>query len=227
MSESKSLESNFVFQQTFLDAALMFPGKDSEKFLQILINYGLTGEEPDFSIMSARSQLAASISFVQIRKRIDASKRRYSAAVENGKRGGRPKKGENDAKKTSSKTSAKTSNGEPENQSEKQTQNLNINSNDNTLGNYHYLKGTVAPSGEPNDSPTSPVPKLEPYTAEQAIADIKAKAAAREERERAEAAERERIREEQFQAARAERERKIQEAKAMLLKAKEAEVSAG
>lgn len=122
--ESKKMDSGFVFQPTYFQTALKFSGRDFEKFLLILIKYGLEGAEPDFSGLSKGSRMAAETCFIPIRAEIDRSKKRYAAAVQNGKRGGRPSKsqklGENNQPRNQTGNQAR-------NQPQNQTENLNKN----------------------------------------------------------------------------------------------------
>ena len=231
MSDKKSAES-FVFYSSFLDVARLLPGRNFERFVLAILEYGLHGNEPNFDEFTKEARLAAKGCFMQIKVGIDSSKRRYISCVENGKRGGakignqnarkRPKNNqENDLK-----TTKETTKEQPKND-------LNYNGNYNAFGNYNYLKGTSVPPSEPNGSASSPVPDDEPYTVEMAVADIEAKAAARAERERiVREAQREadREREEQWAKKRAERLAKAEEMRRMAqeqMTAKEAEVSAG
>lgn len=235
MSEKNTAES-FVFYSSFLDVARILPGRNFERFVLAILEYGLYGTEPNFDEFSREARLAAKGSFMQIKVGIDSSKRRYTSCVENGKKGGakignqnarkRPKNDQRNDLKTTNETTKETTKGRPRND-------LNYNGNDNALGNYHYLKGTDTPSSEPHGSAPSPVPAFEPYTMEQAIADIEAKAAAKRERERiAEEAKKEEWRklDEQREKERAERLAKAAELRRMAeeqMTAKEAEVSAG
>ena len=161
MSESNNFEKSFVLQESYYAVAKQFPARDFQKFLEFLINYGLYGIGPDFSALSKSSQLAANASFIQIRQRIDSSKRRYDAAVANGKRGGRPRKNATSPKNPQKKPDAKPdekpefyqTQNQSEYQSEYQTQNLNVN--DNPLGNYHYLNGPSSTAGGVDSPPPS------------------------------------------------------------------------
>lgn len=105
--------NGFVFQRSYYEA---LRGLDDETRLVILdaiTDYAFTGVVPE------GLSPVASMCFTLIKPTLDASINRYAANVENGKRGGRPKK--------DGKTQAK-------NQTEKPKQNLNKNSNkDNNI----------------------------------------------------------------------------------------------
>lgn len=153
MSESNNFEKSFVLQESYYAVAKQFPARDFQKFLEFLINYGLYGTEPDFSALSKSSQLAANASFIQIRQRIDSSKRRYDAAVANGKRGGAPKGNQNARKKQPKQPKNNQTNDQTNDQTINQKNNLNVN--DNPLGNYHYLNGPSSTAGGVDAPPPS------------------------------------------------------------------------
>lgn len=233
---NESNDSKFVFWEQFFLYAQQIPVKHRVFYYEYIMNYGLYGTEPDYNVLSGAARGVVQMATTAAIDSINRTKRKYQASVTNGKKGGNPNFSKGKANPYY-KNGKKITQDNPTDNREITQDNQKVMHKDNphiTLEEKRREEGytlrynlSTDASADGANAPQPSAPKLEPYTAEQAIADIKAKAAAREERERAAAAERERIREEQFQAARAERERKIQEAKAMLLKAKEAEVSAG
>ena len=106
--------TGFVFQRSYYEA---LRGLDDETRLVILdaiTDYAFTGVVPE------GLSPVASMCFTLIKPTLDASISRYAANVENGKRGGRPKK--------AGKTQVK-------NPTEKPKKNLNKNGNSNKDNN--------------------------------------------------------------------------------------------
>ncbi len=76
---------SFTFYYEFLQTALFITDADlRRRFLEEVVIYGLTGEEPEESV--------SPIGFYSIKCRLDSQMHRHTVAVENGKKGGRPKK---------------------------------------------------------------------------------------------------------------------------------------
>lgn len=76
----------FVFYESFLKTAELLDPKDRLEFYDALTNYGIYGE-----IYNGDNKLVQAL-LVQAITNIDCAKDRYKAAVENGKKGGRPRK---------------------------------------------------------------------------------------------------------------------------------------
>lgn len=85
-----------LFYKSFDEAISLLPDDDQLKAYRAIIRYGLYGEDPDID------GVAGAI-FLLAKPQIDANNRKY----ENGKRGGRPKKTENDAEEKQEKTEIK------------------------------------------------------------------------------------------------------------------------
>ena len=77
---------SILFYRSFYEVSKSLPGDEGNKFLRGLLEYAFYGIEPEFEGVSASF-------FMLIRPQIDANNRKF----ENGKKGGRPKKGETDS----------------------------------------------------------------------------------------------------------------------------------
>ncbi len=106
MADSKE---SFVFYKSFYKAIKKIPKKYQLELYDAIAQYSLTGNEPE------NLSGTASAMFVLIKPNIDSSQRRYEASVENGKKGGRPKK-----------DPQKKPNQNPEETQKKPNQNLNV-----------------------------------------------------------------------------------------------------
>ena len=147
-------ENGFVFQPSYYETAQSIPKKDRLEFYEALIRFGCYGEEPDFTGFGKTAAILAGACFITIRATIDAGKRRYAAAVENGKKGGRPS-GKSGSKKPSENQFKNQNENQNQNQNgnqfENQKQNLNKNKNDNentNIPHYHSDSSTASPDGE-------------------------------------------------------------------------------
>jgi hypothetical protein len=78
-------KDSFVLYRSFFDASEHLPDKDFKCFMFALKEYALDGVLPDFDGLLMAL-------FVIAKPSIDAARNRYVAAVENGKKGGRPSK---------------------------------------------------------------------------------------------------------------------------------------
>lgn len=80
------MSDSFVFYRSFFETAQLI-GDESDRLTlyEALINYGLTGEKPvlEYPLNAILEQMTASVK---------AASDRYTAAKENGEKGGRPKK---------------------------------------------------------------------------------------------------------------------------------------
>ena len=74
----------FVFYRGFRDAIKELPQEYQLKVLQYVMDYALDGTEPEEGGIEKAM-------FLSFKPQIDAAQKRYSAKVENGKKGGRPK----------------------------------------------------------------------------------------------------------------------------------------
>ena len=80
------MKDSFVFYKSFYDAIKKIPEEYQLELYNAILSYSLEGLEP-----SNLSPIAEAM-FILIKPNIDSSQKRYEASVENGKKGGRPKK---------------------------------------------------------------------------------------------------------------------------------------
>jgi len=83
---------SFVVYDSYLRTARELPDGDYERYVTAICEYGVFDKEPTWDNISPKNRPACKMAFVQIRASLDASHDRYAASVENGKKGGRPKK---------------------------------------------------------------------------------------------------------------------------------------
>jgi hypothetical protein len=79
------MKDTFVFYRSFIESVENLSDIEQLRWLKIIINYSLDDTEPDLKGLE--------LSFwTQLKFSIDRAQNRYNASVENGKKGGRPKK---------------------------------------------------------------------------------------------------------------------------------------
>ena len=78
--------NNFVFFPSFLECVRNAPENERADIVYSIVQYGIYGKVPKKTTQSFK------IIFPAIKPIIDASVKRYNAQIENGKKGGRPKK---------------------------------------------------------------------------------------------------------------------------------------
>ena len=84
--------------RSYYEAAVLLPDQDRLAFYDVILSYGLNGELP------ADIPPHIMALFIGIKPNIDRSVSRYKAAVENGKKGGRPRKEKPNKNQTQSQT---------------------------------------------------------------------------------------------------------------------------
>ncbi len=129
-------KESFIFYKSFFESIEEIENPETKsKAYKTIAQYALFGQEP-----TKESEEIIRVIFKQIKPLIDISNNRYNACVENGKKGGRPKKIKNQTKTkekpndNQSITKAKPKENQTLNQSEtrpKPNPNLNDNVNDN------------------------------------------------------------------------------------------------
>ena len=131
------MRESFVFFKSFFDAIEELPTKYQPDIYAAVCKYSLYGEVPELTGV-------AKALFILMKANIDASEKKYIAAIENGKKGGRPKKDaeimeqteenpietERKPEKNPIETQAKPTETET-----KPNANLNVNDNDNVTDN--------------------------------------------------------------------------------------------
>ncbi len=104
---------SFVFYKSFYDAIKKIPEEYQLELYNAILSYSLEGIEPN------NLSPVAEAMFILIKPNIDSSQKRYEASVENGKKGGRPKK-----------NTQEKPNQNPKEIQEEPNQNLNDNEDD-------------------------------------------------------------------------------------------------
>ena len=85
------MRESFVFFQSYHEAISVMPPEIQLEIYNTVCRYALYGEIPEMSDM-------AKAMFTLMKANLDATERKYRSAIENGKRGGRPKKSEEKTK---------------------------------------------------------------------------------------------------------------------------------
>ena len=124
-------KGNFLFYESFAEMFELMPtDADKVEFIRALYQYGIYKQEVETSPLVA-------VALAGAKPNIDAANRRYEANVENGKKGGRPKKSEtqqNPTEPTETQLNPNEPNFNETNPSEP-TSNHNDNVNGNVNGN--------------------------------------------------------------------------------------------
>ena len=145
---TKQKRTSFVFYDGFYEAIQeLETAEEKVELLDAICTYEFTGEIPEMSY-------ACRVAFKVIKKSLDTANNRYLASVENGKKGGRPKKEENltEPNKTYNNLGEpnKTYNnlGEPTGTQGNHNDNVNGNGNGNESESEKQGTGeTSSPSG--------------------------------------------------------------------------------
>lgn len=134
---------SFVFYKSFYDAIKTMPDEvEQAKAYKYIFEYVFEGKEPN-------ERDFATAMFCMVKVNIDNAKKKYIASVENGKKGGRPKKNENLEKP---KNNLDKTYKEPK-QNLNVNDNVNVNDNDNVNVNniiadaptiFHFLESNFA-----------------------------------------------------------------------------------
>ena len=154
---TKQKRTSFVFYDGFYEAIQeLETAEEKVELLDAICTYELTGEIPEMSY-------ACRVAFKIIKKSLDTATTRYLASVENGKKGGRPKKEENIGEPTGTynnlgePTGTYNNLGEPTGTQGNHNVNDNVNGNVNESGNENeseklYTGETSSPSNPSTSS---------------------------------------------------------------------------
>lgn len=112
------MRDSIVFYKSFYEAIQNIPKEEQLKLYNAIFEYSFTEKEPIIDEGIAKAM------FILIKPNIDSANARYKASVENGKKGGRPRKETQEKPKQNL-----------EKTQEKPKQNLNDNVNDNVNDN--------------------------------------------------------------------------------------------
>ena len=117
------MRESFVFYKSFYEAIEKLPQKYGYELYRVICQYSLNGEVPEMSGI-------AEAMFTLMKANIDATEKKYISAIENGKKGGRPKK---EAEEQEPKTEIKSKDNPSETESQPKdnlNDNVNVNVND-------------------------------------------------------------------------------------------------
>ena len=142
---TKQKRTSFVFYDGFYEAIQeLDTAEEKVELLDAICTYEFTGEIPEMSY-------ACRVAFKVIKKSLDIATTRYLASVENGKKGGRPKKEENLTEPTGTYNNL----GEPTGTQGNHNDNVNGNGNGNGNDSESEKQGTgetSSPSGAKHSS---------------------------------------------------------------------------
>ncbi len=137
----KSSKDSMVFFGSFFDAIKDLPAEEFKKCACAILGYGLKGDVPEGDGIEK-------LVFCFAKPIIDSANARYKTCVENGKKGGRPRK------ETKACSSQKNQTGfTRENLNENVNENVNANENDNSNANANENENApvITSSGESAD----------------------------------------------------------------------------
>ena len=118
------MKDSVVFYKSFFDAIEELPTKYQAAVYTAVCRYSFYGEIPELSGV-------AKALFIVMKANIDAAEKRYTAAVENGKKGGRPKK-DSEKNEEPEENPIETERKPIQNPTETETEpNQNLNDNEN------------------------------------------------------------------------------------------------
>lgn len=143
------MKESVVFYKSFYDAIEALPVKYRADVYAAVCRYSFYGEIPELDGVPKAL-------FIVMKANIDASEKRYTAAVENGKKGGRPKK---DSEKTeeTEENPIETESKPNQNPTETETEpNQNLNDNENvtvTVTDNDTVDVTVTSDATVNTAP--------------------------------------------------------------------------
>lgn len=127
---------SFVFMRSFYDAIELLPEEEQLAAYKAVVKYGLNNEVVDSSNM-------AQVVLMVAKPVIDSSHARYNQCVENGKKGGRPKKNQSENQRDNQRENQRDNRTETE---PKPNQNLNDNVNVNVNVNDKSKRRFTPPS---------------------------------------------------------------------------------
>ncbi len=101
--------NSFVFFASYYDAIKNLPEDEQGQFYKTLVEYIIVGKQPKKLSQTAKA------CFLLVKPFLDNSAKRYDANIENGKKGGRPKKQEQKPKQNPTETQTKPNNNPSDN----------------------------------------------------------------------------------------------------------------
>lgn len=138
-------KDSVVFYKSFYEAIKNIPDTEQLKLYNAIFQYSFTSEEPNLEDGIAKAM------FTLMKPNIDSANARYTASVENGKRGGRPRKEtQQEPNKNPEETQPKPNQNQKETQQEP-NENLNDNEDDNVNDNEDDNDNNIpASEGKPS-----------------------------------------------------------------------------
>ena len=139
------IRDSFVFYKSFYDAIKNIPKEDQLEVYNAICEYSFSGNIPETLTGVAKAM------FILMKPNIDNANARYKASVENGKKGGRPKKiktqekPNNNLDKTQEEPNGNLNDNYNDNYNVDDYYNYNVNKDDNkkiSFGEYKRIKLT-------------------------------------------------------------------------------------
>ena len=121
----KKERTGFIFLKTFNESIEDLEPQDRCIMYEAIINYGLYGDEPELNKGYLKSI------WKLISSTIDITSKKYDASVENGKKGGRPKKPTNNLNETQEKPKQNPTETLKENKIELKENKIELKENNN------------------------------------------------------------------------------------------------
>lgn len=115
------MKESVVFYMSYYEAIKELPEEYQIEMLDVIMDYAIKGKQPDTASAVVKAVFKA------MKPNIDNAQKRYDASVENGKKGGRPKKETKEKPKENLK--------KPNNNQKKPKQNLNVYDNEDVNDN--------------------------------------------------------------------------------------------
>lgn len=155
-------KESFVFYKSFYDAIKNIPAEEQLKLYNAICEYSFNECIPNLEDGIAKAM------FILMKPNIDSATKRYNASVENGRKGGRPKKSKESKEKEEEEEDVKKNLKKPSNNLEetqpKPSNNLNVNDNDNVNDNYNNNYNNIPAKAKellPSELETQPNYELE------------------------------------------------------------------
>lgn len=126
------MKESIVFYKSFYEAIKNIPQEEQLKLYNAIFDYSFTEKEPKIEDGIAKAM------FILIKPNIDSANARYKASVENGKKGGRPKK---ETQEKTEKNLSKTQEEANKNLNDNEDDNVDVNEDENVNldDNYIYI----------------------------------------------------------------------------------------
>ena len=134
------MRESFVFYRSYHEALRALPPELRLELYEAICSYALDDE------ISAMSDIAKAM-FTLMKANIEATNRKYRSAIENGKRGGRPKKTEMKPKQNPIETETKPNRNLNDNVNDNENVTVNVNDNEDVTVTSTATAVSTAPTG--------------------------------------------------------------------------------